>query len=479
MQVIMPVETFEPVPLPMEITDMVIDFLFDDKHALKTMSLVCKAFLPSSRLHLFESLTFVTGELGRMKVASTQFDHILPFFVSIAPLVHHLSIVEPEDSLLDTDAGLNEWLIAALPYLAVFQCVTSLSVHFPSWKSIEPDSRKELFTCFRGLSELSMRGGLFSSPAEIAELAVQFPVLERLCFDDIEWEENIRALYIHSVPGGGPTLSRLRSLRLGGEQFDMEPILDWLLRINPALLLHTLCISSISFLELEITGWFVCALRATLKCLKVGFLSYTLLREGVYLSFCTFLALIKDFETESIMEYLDLSQNTELQSLHLESRGTFYDDGTRNGGHIPVLLSLVRSLKEVTITIIDGFEIYPEVWSVLDSIFNQPQFTDLRKLTFYLNGNSVDAAYIRTTLPSCDARGILHIYWTSDQGDYSQSQLSLSTDVVSPRWCACVAINMKALVEFWILDCKEHFVSDQRCHLSLLRSNRRNNGSLS
>ena len=42
--------------LPNEIWDRVIDFHFDDKDTLQAISLVCKAFVPSSQHHLFYHL---------------------------------------------------------------------------------------------------------------------------------------------------------------------------------------------------------------------------------------------------------------------------------------------------------------------------------------------------------------------------------------------------------------------------------------
>ncbi|EMD30984.1 hypothetical protein CERSUDRAFT_60622, partial [Gelatoporia subvermispora B] len=44
----MPRPTFPP-----ELTDRVIDYLHDDNTALGNCGLVCRAWLPSSRMHLF------------------------------------------------------------------------------------------------------------------------------------------------------------------------------------------------------------------------------------------------------------------------------------------------------------------------------------------------------------------------------------------------------------------------------------------
>ncbi|OCH84290.1 hypothetical protein OBBRIDRAFT_741816, partial [Obba rivulosa] len=43
--------------LPPELTDTIIDFLHDDDAALRACSLTCRAWLRSSRTHLFGSVS--------------------------------------------------------------------------------------------------------------------------------------------------------------------------------------------------------------------------------------------------------------------------------------------------------------------------------------------------------------------------------------------------------------------------------------
>jgi len=45
--------------LPSELTDTIIDYLYDDKEALAACSLVCRSWVPGSRYHLFCSITVV------------------------------------------------------------------------------------------------------------------------------------------------------------------------------------------------------------------------------------------------------------------------------------------------------------------------------------------------------------------------------------------------------------------------------------
>ncbi|KAJ6585693.1 hypothetical protein B0H19DRAFT_854687, partial [Mycena capillaripes] len=49
--------------MPPELTDRIIDFLWDSQLDLRACSMVCRQWLPSSRHHLFESIT-VRPDIG-------------------------------------------------------------------------------------------------------------------------------------------------------------------------------------------------------------------------------------------------------------------------------------------------------------------------------------------------------------------------------------------------------------------------------
>ncbi|OCH94035.1 hypothetical protein OBBRIDRAFT_723682, partial [Obba rivulosa] len=46
--------------LPPELTDRIIDFLYGDKYTLAACGLVCRAWVPASRFHLFHSVRLRT-----------------------------------------------------------------------------------------------------------------------------------------------------------------------------------------------------------------------------------------------------------------------------------------------------------------------------------------------------------------------------------------------------------------------------------
>lgn len=58
-----------PPDLPTEIHDIIIDHLHDDRHALAACALVCKAWLDTSRHHLFgetKILVFYVPKLAKV-----------------------------------------------------------------------------------------------------------------------------------------------------------------------------------------------------------------------------------------------------------------------------------------------------------------------------------------------------------------------------------------------------------------------------
>ncbi|KIP01799.1 hypothetical protein PHLGIDRAFT_80071, partial [Phlebiopsis gigantea 11061_1 CR5-6] len=77
-----------PFPiLPLEIQDMIIDHLHNDKRSLQSCALVCKHWLPASRYHLFHSIT--------QKGTEDSYDALLEFLLGaehILPYIRELRL---------------------------------------------------------------------------------------------------------------------------------------------------------------------------------------------------------------------------------------------------------------------------------------------------------------------------------------------------------------------------------------------------
>ncbi|KAF8869067.1 hypothetical protein BD779DRAFT_797413 [Infundibulicybe gibba] len=70
---------------PVELTDLIIDHLNDDKESLQACSLVCSSWLPRTRHHLFSCFKF-------RNVPLSPFDLFRSPYCTIRPFVHALTI---------------------------------------------------------------------------------------------------------------------------------------------------------------------------------------------------------------------------------------------------------------------------------------------------------------------------------------------------------------------------------------------------
>ena len=58
-------EIQQPMVLPSELLDHILDYLHDDRQALQSCSLVCHALVPSARFHLFQKVKVDSGNFAR------------------------------------------------------------------------------------------------------------------------------------------------------------------------------------------------------------------------------------------------------------------------------------------------------------------------------------------------------------------------------------------------------------------------------
>ncbi|OCH91671.1 hypothetical protein OBBRIDRAFT_512542 [Obba rivulosa] len=62
--------------LPAELTDRILDFSHDDEDTLKVCSLVCRAWTPSSRFHMFSTLSIDEDRLDRLAACLLSSPHL-------------------------------------------------------------------------------------------------------------------------------------------------------------------------------------------------------------------------------------------------------------------------------------------------------------------------------------------------------------------------------------------------------------------
>jgi hypothetical protein len=253
------------ISLPVEIIDMIIDLLWDDKDALATMSLVCKTFLLSSRKHLFKTVTLRRGP-GELPLARLK--QLISISVSLAPVVRRLDIIASSKARPDE---LSKWITAAIPLFAALHGVTCLCIQLMSWIEIEPELRDGVFGSFPHLLELSLHFSKFFDVNDLVRSILRRPSLEGLTFHDVSRQRD--SIVADPLPPGSGTqnLSRLQSLDISGIHSPMIPIINWFRSLDTMPSLHTLRIADIASHECEPVGHFVRALGPSLRHLKLTF----------------------------------------------------------------------------------------------------------------------------------------------------------------------------------------------------------------
>jgi hypothetical protein len=153
--------------LPAELTDSIIDFLHDDEESLINCSLVCKAFLPVTRFHIFRNLL-----LDQWNVVGF-IDLITQSSATVAPYVHRLAI----DQGKSRHSDLFQSLLQRLPR---FTHLRSLELRNILWCHYSADTIDRLIFAFDGVTELKLFCLTLDAPTSLRSVITSFPALKRL-----------------------------------------------------------------------------------------------------------------------------------------------------------------------------------------------------------------------------------------------------------------------------------------------------------
>jgi hypothetical protein len=182
-----------------EIFDIIIDHLHNDKRALATCSLVCKAWLPSSRYHLFFAVQiFDTRNMTRFLLdLDSPLSTIDPFIRSL--------------TLRECDYLQRFWV------LDVFHAAPTSGI----------DHRTISLSRLTGLRMLKLKYFHFNHFGELVDLICSFRSLKEISLDSVDWGEG--STVVHQRPPRS-----LQVLRLG--DINKESIFSWILSAGSHLL---------------------------------------------------------------------------------------------------------------------------------------------------------------------------------------------------------------------------------------------------
>ena len=130
-----------PRTIPQELSDLIVDFLHNDIAALCNVGLVCKSWLPASRVHLFSDIT-----LSAMFNVHHALEVICAEGSTIPPYISHLEMENDESQSVDET-------LLRLPLLSNLKCLRFISIDMADFT---PDAKKRLTTMSERLTTLSL-----------------------------------------------------------------------------------------------------------------------------------------------------------------------------------------------------------------------------------------------------------------------------------------------------------------------------------
>ncbi|PBK93180.1 hypothetical protein ARMGADRAFT_1165417 [Armillaria gallica] len=200
--------------LPPELTDIIIDELSRDRPALKSCSLISKAFLPRSRIHLFRHVTLSLSSDSR------RFCDLLSTAPFVAPLVKSLRIEEGKydsdwsDWSLWSAARDCQWvcndpalpiILSSLPNLA---SLTIGAIYFKTFSTPHLSFAHALSTKAASLTTLNIECAHFDDLLDLLEMLVMFA--------------NVKILRLGSITAAAPFFTSADRLQLGIEEIEVD-----------------------------------------------------------------------------------------------------------------------------------------------------------------------------------------------------------------------------------------------------------------
>jgi len=347
--------------VPPEIIDQIIDFAHDDPDTLQACSLTSSAWLSSSQRHFFSSITVINSHV------LSKFIQLITHTSRIACYVQDLRINARQSS---DNPRLQHWIldIISLP-IGNLTRLTTLRFEHVQWNFLCMGPRflagLEQFTC---VNELHIYACTFFDLFDFETLVVAIPSLSKLCVDLLSW------YYYKSDPAKPGFVDRCR-LRLSSvelKRYSAPSVLStWLLQTPCISSLREVALDWIMPSEEKAVGTFLQRLGPSLHHLRIG---CRIKNES-------------DTAAASLLEYIDLSHNTELLSLHF-----IIDDlQDLSISWVPALLSQVNngSIKQITFELVQHsvHNLHQSPWVEVARILSEQNFATIRDVVFILEND--------------------------------------------------------------------------------------------
>ncbi|KAI0944970.1 hypothetical protein AcV7_001630 [Taiwanofungus camphoratus] len=217
--------------LPPELHDYIIDFLWDSHSALAACSLTCRAWLPSTRAHLFHSVKL------RSSQDSIRLENLLnagsfQWSTSPANYVRDLYILGGGRSQAQLDWEIERRLPSLLPRLSKVERLVLSRFSWAERHGLREETMRCILTFSPMIKALVFDTVTFERPHDVALLLSAYPRLRAVIFWAVTWDTSIvpgaPGLPLH--PGLGRGELRMDSIVLRDMSSYAEIVVDWLLR---------------------------------------------------------------------------------------------------------------------------------------------------------------------------------------------------------------------------------------------------------
>ncbi|KAF8959141.1 hypothetical protein BDZ97DRAFT_1412821 [Flammula alnicola] len=363
------------IAFPQEIMDQFIDHLYDDRRTLKKCALVCRAWVPSSRYHLFSVINILhDSDYQRFDDLIQHLDHPLCTFASSSLFAHEIikwSMISSWQALLKSASFTTQitHLILSNPSFESFERCMETIHSFPSLVVLEynvenPDDDEW------ALNLPTFRG---SPPPPLRTLdIVSWDSTVQLAWSQLMWK------WLHR------SQTRLSTIRLGA----------------------VISTDDISTSKLYPFAQYLQFLGPSLEVLKVCF---------------------NDAPSISLfLDNVDIALNTSLRMLDLAGIFEFLAEAQSFDGKfslLPLLLSRIPKAALATIKFEFGiygpnFKLMAEVtntnatWIAIDKLLAGSSFPVLTEVAFMVYRHHCEfeiEKYLELRLARCKQRGLLHI----------------------------------------------------------------------
>ncbi|KAF8201380.1 hypothetical protein BJ912DRAFT_499794 [Pholiota molesta] len=349
-----------PVPcLPLEIVEIIIDHLHNNKRSLAACSLVARSWIAPSRHHFLSSITVEVNTAHRL-LTLLDSPHS-----TLASSVRELKLISP-----DNQSG-QDVTSTLLKFTERFAHLNSLMFMYIAWTRIDPQALDHLRTL--SITKLVMCACTFESNTQLFDIVSLFQVLE---------EFNYLSLY--GMTTSGPysypsTISpRLRKLVVANERHIPHRLTQWL-TCKPLPLLQDVAVEEISCLaDAQNAASLIAHAGPTLANLQVAFA-----REYLHLP----------------VSQLDLSCCSALQIVAISldiANIMLWTRAVVNISFLPMLIASTTSssLFQIKLELNVGQMVDNDLrcipWQDLDTIFaSNSTFASLEKVVIELNVGDV------------------------------------------------------------------------------------------